>query len=519
MLSSAAVIYTRVSSEEQVSNLSLDVQERACREYCARQGWEVIRVYREEGESARTADRTQLKAMLADLRRRPGRVAFVVVYDTSRFARDIYVHGQLKQLLMACGAQLRAATQPLEDSAAGRAIEGVFAVFNQLDNELRAEKVTAGMRETVSRGRWPWRAPLGYLNARTADGRKSIEPCPSAGPLIRRGFVMVAEGVPPAEALERLTALGLRSQRGRELRPQEWRKMLRNSFYRGIAASVKWGIETQGQHSALVDPSTWSRVQAHLDGRAVPGAARTRQRDDFPLRGFVRCSHCSRPLTASWSRGKTGATYAYYRCWGRDCAAVPAVKARAERLEELFGELLRSIQISPGMCRSVEAAMIGAWEDMRAAGKEAGVVAKRRLAELERRKARLVETYVYEQALDRKTYDQQLAGLAATRTELELELYESSLDDLDLEAALGFARHLLTRTYALWEMVTAAQKRELQGLIFPAGVAFDGERLGTPETALLFSILRPSGEGLEGLVEQKGFEPSTPTLRTWCSPS
>ena len=139
-----AVIYTRVSSEEQVSNLSLDVQEKTCREYCARNGWKVEAVYREEGESARTANRTALRRMLEDLRTRP--VDYVVVYDTSRFARDVYVHTSLKQLLNKAGAQLRAATQPLEDTAAGRAIEGVFAVFNQLDNELRAEKITAGMR-------------------------------------------------------------------------------------------------------------------------------------------------------------------------------------------------------------------------------------------------------------------------------------------------------------------------------------------------------------------------------------
>ena len=63
-----AMIYTRVSSEEQVSNLSLDVQEKTCRDYCARNGWTVEAVYREEGESAKTANRTELRRMLTDLR-------------------------------------------------------------------------------------------------------------------------------------------------------------------------------------------------------------------------------------------------------------------------------------------------------------------------------------------------------------------------------------------------------------------------------------------------------------------
>jgi len=144
--------------------------------------------------------------MLAALRARPGLVEYVVVYDTSRFARDVYVHASLKQLLMKSGARLRAATQPLEDTAAGRAIEGVFAVFNQLDNELRAEKVTAGMKETVARGRWPWAAPLGYRNDRR-DGRKVVVFDDERARLMKKAFESVAGGDAPAEVLRRVTAL------------------------------------------------------------------------------------------------------------------------------------------------------------------------------------------------------------------------------------------------------------------------------------------------------------------------
>ena len=59
-----AVIYCRVSTKEQTENLSLPTQKRACEEYCLREGWEVARVFVEEGESARSADRTQLKELL-----------------------------------------------------------------------------------------------------------------------------------------------------------------------------------------------------------------------------------------------------------------------------------------------------------------------------------------------------------------------------------------------------------------------------------------------------------------------
>jgi DNA invertase Pin-like site-specific DNA recombinase len=42
----AALIYTRVSTIEQVENLSLDTQERECRAHCRREGLKVDRVFR-----------------------------------------------------------------------------------------------------------------------------------------------------------------------------------------------------------------------------------------------------------------------------------------------------------------------------------------------------------------------------------------------------------------------------------------------------------------------------------------
>ena len=54
-----AVIYVRVSTKEQTENLSLPTQLRACEEYCRRQGYEVVERFHEEGESAKTTDRSQ----------------------------------------------------------------------------------------------------------------------------------------------------------------------------------------------------------------------------------------------------------------------------------------------------------------------------------------------------------------------------------------------------------------------------------------------------------------------------
>ena len=76
-----AVIYVRVSTKEQTENLSLPTQLRACEEYCRRHGFEILHRFQEQGESAKTTDRSELQNLLKYCRTRKGKVHFVVVYN------------------------------------------------------------------------------------------------------------------------------------------------------------------------------------------------------------------------------------------------------------------------------------------------------------------------------------------------------------------------------------------------------------------------------------------------------
>ena len=160
-----AVIYVRVSTKEQTENLSLPTQLRACEEYCRRQGYEILERFHEEGESAKTTDRSQLQALLKYCRTHKGKVHFVVVYNLTRFAREKYDHFALRAHLKSLGISLRSATEPIDDTSTGKLMEGVLAAFAQFDNDVRSDRTRAGMRAALELGRWTFPAPLGYLNA------------------------------------------------------------------------------------------------------------------------------------------------------------------------------------------------------------------------------------------------------------------------------------------------------------------------------------------------------------------
>jgi len=197
----AAVVYCRVSTLEQTKNLSLETQQRVCVDYCRHNGYFVAQIFVERGESAKTADRTELKKLLAYCRKHRGEIEAVIVYSISRFARDRYDHVVLRVHLQRLGVTLRSATEPFDDTSTGKLMEGVLAAFAQFDNDVRAERTRDGIRAALEAGRWPFRPPLGYLPepaaAATATGRarrSSIVPDPEKAHLIAMAFDAYATG-------------------------------------------------------------------------------------------------------------------------------------------------------------------------------------------------------------------------------------------------------------------------------------------------------------------------------------
>jgi site-specific DNA recombinase len=361
-----AVVYCRVSTKEQVNNLSLPVQQRACLEYCDRQGISIARVFMEEGESAKTADRPELQALLTYCRQQRGSVQYLVVYTVDRLARNSYDHAVIRRHLASLGITLRAASQPIDDSPTGKAMEGMLSVFAQLDNELKAAKVKEGMQEAARRGQWVWRAPLGYFHATRPQGGRTLIPDPERGPLVVKAFELMASGLHRiTAALEQVTELGLRSTRGERLILQTFKQILTNPVYAGRIVIPVWQLDVPGNFQALVEPEIWWRVQSVFSGGTVSITPHERNRPDFPLRGFVRCERCGRPLTASWSTSRQGRKYGYYHC--PSTARCKATKVRREVLENDFTDLLAKLRPQPGYLALFREVVLDVWQGQRGA--------------------------------------------------------------------------------------------------------------------------------------------------------
>ena len=306
-----AVIYCRVSTKDQVENFSLLTQEKACRDYCARNSFTVDKVFVEEGESAKTVNRPQFQKMLAYCREHKTKVTCLVVYAVSRFTRSSHDHLQTRALLAVLGVSLRSVTEPFDESSQGKLMESILASFAQFDNDMRAERTVAGMKAAISSGKWTFKAPLGYLNA-GRNASPSLLHDPKCGTLMKQAFELYGTGLHTTQkVLDMMTAAGLRTQHGKPVPKQTFNQLLKKPVYAGWLQVNGWGERVRGDFEPLVSQEVFDTVQAVLSGKRGSLTPRLRSNPDFPLRHFVKCGCCGKPLTASHSKGRNK-RYAYY---------------------------------------------------------------------------------------------------------------------------------------------------------------------------------------------------------------
>jgi site-specific DNA recombinase len=465
-----AVIYVRVSTKEQTENLSLPTQLRACEQYCQREGYEVLERFKEEGESAKTTDRTELQKLLKYCRTHKGKVHFVIVYNLTRFAREKYDHFALRAFLKSLGISLRSAMEPIDDTSTGKLMEGVLAAFAQFDNDVRSERTREGMRAALEQGRWTFVPPLGYLNAPKWSGQCLI-PDPERAQLVKRAFEEFATGrFTKEEILHKITRLGLRTRKGLTLNPQGFGRMLTNRLYAGLIHVPEFDVSRHGDFEPLVSEETFYRVQGILDGRVQATGPRQRTRPDFPLKGLVRCEACGKALTASWSKGRNG-HYGYYHCW-RECRAVNVAKSK---LEGLFVDELKQLQPTPGYMRLVKEHVLRAWEQRKAEVCQDASEIERRAKAIQQKLDRLDEAFLFAESIDIDTYDRHKDKLRQELTLLQIDQHADQLEKFDVEGILAFAERVLPRASDLWVQASLAQRQRLQQLFFPDGVVFDGK--------------------------------------------
>jgi len=218
----------------------------------------------------------------------------------------------------------------VDDTAAGRMAAGVHGVFNQYFSDALSEKMKERSAASVRAGRWPWAAPIGYLNDLKQSNGANIKPDPATAPLIREAFELYAIGqYTKTQVLKIVAEKGLTTKRGQSLTAQTFDALLRKSIYAGWVYSSSVAAPIKGLHAPIVSQELFDSVQRVLSGRSLSSAPKKRHNPAFPLKHFVKCGICGTPLTGGMNKGKRK-HYANYWCRNSECRAIKVSKSALE---------------------------------------------------------------------------------------------------------------------------------------------------------------------------------------------
>jgi len=491
------VIYVRVSDEDQVQGTSLDDQERQCRDVFAGAGIELVRCFRDEGQSAKTAERAAFMDALQFCINKRNQIDVLLVWKVDRFARRVEDHWAIRKSLNDAGVQLRSVTEPIGDDPSSKLFEGILANFAEFDNAIRRVRCVNGMRARIRDGIWPFKAPVGYLNRSLArQDLKKTQPDPIdpvVFPILQRLLKGFARGVyTQSDMVRELELADFEKLTGQKPSLRLTDRLLGRQlpFYAGILRDVLGDEEElhAGRHEPMITEAEMRAIEAIRSRRKGYRASKVRRNSNFPLRGLVLCAACRRPLTGSSSRGAK-AYYAYYHCYFRACEWRWKSIPKAE-LEEAVGALMKRLTLTPKFVALLAQTVVKEWEARRTTVDAAEVRRRLELEELAGKRAKIFEL------IEGGVYDAVQARERLGR--IEQEIAEKNLGDLDPvqndqspRVTIEKAARLIEDVFSRWFSLEPELREPFQLIAFPERFTYDRKSgVGTGKLARIFELFQ-----------------------------
>lgn len=511
--SNLVVSYSRVSGKEQYdTNLSLETQDKAMRDYAERAGKKIVASFGGTYESAKTDGRKEFNRMLDFIKKNKGKISQILVYITDRFSRTGGAAIKLAEdLRQKYGVTIYAVAQPTDT----RDESGVFSqnlqfLFSHYDNRLRRKRAMDGMKAKFERGDWVVRVPLGYDIVKKNKERKII--VNAVGKKLRKAFLWKAEGMKNEEIIERLKAMGV------PMYPQLMTKVFKRPFYCGILVhGMLNGKAVEGNHEKLISPEVFLKVNGIHQQSFNYGVPHKKENDNLPLKVFVKCGDCNEPLTGYVVKAKG---LFYYKCRTTGCRC----NKSAKELHELFKTELANWTLKQENITSVQYALENVYYDLSQDNGEQEIVLKAQLAEVNKKIDTIEEKHFALGEMNKDTFEKFYSRYLDEKASIEDNLQKCPTAISNLSEFLFDAITLSSKLATVWSSGDFSCKEGLQKLMFSDGIHYDRQtgsfRTGKPN--FIFSLIQANSgsseenkkrtnhliSSLSPLAEREGFEPS-----------
>jgi len=434
-------IYIRVSTDLQAQEgFSLDNQKRACVEYAKAQGYDVKKIFTDDGRSAKTIERPALKELLSLVYKEA--IEALIFYKIDRFARNIVDFGKIRKELKAKGIKMLSV---MEGDVSEGLTGGIYALVAEWESEVNGQRTKDALMQKFREGWQPYSQYHGYRSVGGKDEKKTCEPDHYVAPIIKELFELYSTGnYSIVEIQDWLSAKNILSRNGTVVSHSVINTILRNPFYYGL---IRWhGQSKMGKHKPIITKELFDTCQYVL---AKHRSFILRKRKyDYLLRGFLSCFYCGQRYTAEPHPNHSVANPTvihYYHCPKRDRNGCPSEYVEATRLEELVEKEIEKMEFSQTFIDSVVNKTKEIIEENRKnVNSDRQTFINQKMA-LET-KRNVLEDALLDNTLDRETYKRkhsEIEGKIINLEESVLDIENKARVDIDLiEEVLTFTRNI-----------------------------------------------------------------------------
>ncbi len=306
-----AGIYIRVSTEDQArEGFSLGEQKEKLEALCKYKGYEVYKVYKDAGISAKDiTHRPQFQQMLEDMK--AGKINYIVAYKLDRVTRSVKDLETLISTLEQYHCYLICDRDDVNTSTAnGRFFVRMLTVLSQLEIEIVSERTKFGLGGAIKAGHIPGPCPFGYYR----DTDKTIKIDISTKDIVIRIYQLYLEGKSYQQIANILNDENVPSPVKSKWGDSTIEKIINNRIYMGDFERYKKDKDRESEIYMNVVPPIISRAMwedtQNQKGKNQRSYSRHRVYIFFQK---LICPMCGKIMTGKGAGGKKS-KYMYYTC-------------------------------------------------------------------------------------------------------------------------------------------------------------------------------------------------------------
>ena len=305
-----AGLYIRVSTEDQArEGFSLPEQEKRLRAMCEYKGYEIYKLYKDAGISAKDMNRPAFEKLLQDIREK--KCNTIVVLKLDRLTRSVYDMEFIMKFLEENDAYLDCANEEINTTnSSGKMVARLLTTVSQNEIERTSERTKVGLAGAIKEGHIPGKNPLGYKR----DGKKLVID-PLTKDIVKRIYDLYFEG----KSYSNIATIFNQEE---VLGKTNWRdtgilRIISNEIYKGDFVSGKT-FNKPVYYENVVEPIVSKELWENCQVQKKKNQKSYMRTQTYIFLQKLKCPKCGRILAGGASHKlKSDKWYFYYRC--EDC--------------------------------------------------------------------------------------------------------------------------------------------------------------------------------------------------------